>query len=450
MLTSIIIKEWSDYPEPPKYYKIIPPVYQMTPIGATFDPSIGLSISYDGSLVPELLAENKLMIATCESRGDEWEVLESIVDPENDTIKAKVSHFSFFAVMAPTRPASFEISELSVTPEQADSGEAVSISAVITNTGDLTGSHELSIKLNGELIEIKDIALDGGESQTVIFDVNHEAIGVHEANIGELSAIFTVQEPKAPATFSISSLTVNAAEFNLGDSIEISALITNTGDLTGSYDATMEMDDTIIESKQVTLDGGKDTTINFNVTPQSIGEHSVNIGDLFAVFVVKELPALSEVKALPADSLGIGGFGVTPIYDLETGKLVSARIDCQVNGAKELTPAGELVLKVLHEGEPLEEISLLSSNQLNSNVSTSSQGYVPSTGWQVGHYTFYAELANGESFVQSTEEHLTVTPESLTHVVSWMLGIIIGITFLAILTIVGLILYRRRDMLRDY
>jgi len=445
-LTSITVIESSNYPAPPKLYKIIPPVYHMEPVGATFEPAIDLTINYNDSLIPELLAEKNLVVATCDTSGNKWEILDSIVDQENDTIMSKVGHFSFFAVMAPLHPASFEINEFYVTPEQAEFGETVKISAVITNTGALTGSHEYSIKLDGELVETRQITLDGGESQTVSFNVNPETSGVHEASIGELSSTFTVQEPKAPASFSISDLTVNAAEINLGESVEISALITNTSDLSGSYDVILKMNDTIMESKQVTLDGGGDTTVIFSVTPQSSGEHSVNIGDLFAVFVVKEPPTATTV------SPEIKGFGVTPIYDHETGKLVSARIDYQVNGTEELTPESKLVLKILHEGEPLEEILLLSANQLQSNESTGSQGYVPSLGWNTGLYTFYAELTDGESPVQSTEQkQFTVTPESLTKAVSWRtLGIVIGSVFISMAMIVALIIYRRRNLLFNY
>jgi len=255
-----------------------------------------------------------------------------------------------------------------------------------------------------------------------------------------------VLEPKAPASFSVSNLAINAAEINLGENIEISVLITNIGDFSGSYDAILKMNDKIMESKQVVLGGGDHTTVIFRVTPQSTGEHSVTIGDLSAVFTVKEPPAAITV------SPEINGFAVTPIYDTETGKLVSARIDYQVNGVEALSPESELVLQVLHEGEPLEEITLLSANQLQSNENTGSQGYIPSLGWNTGLYTFYAELTDGESPVQSTElKQFTVTPESLTKAVSWRtLGIVIGAVFISMATVLVLILYRKRNLLFNY
>lgn len=49
------------------------------------------------------------------------------------------------------------------------------------------------------------------------------------------------------------------------------------------------------------------------------------------------------------------------------------------------------------------------------------------------------------------QEHVNVTPEAITRAVSWkILGVLIGAAFIAILAIVGLIIYRKRDTLRGY
>jgi hypothetical protein len=143
---------------------------------------------------------------------------------------------------------------------------------------------------------------------------------------------------------------------------------------------------------------------------------------------------------------------MTPIYDNETGKIISAKIDCQIDKCKELSPEAKLVFYILIDGEPLEEISPLSLGQLQTDEYQSSLIYVPTLGWEAGTYSLMADLSDGDLSIQSTEPgSLTVTPESITAVVSWkILGIIIGSTMVIISSIVVLILYRRRQMLRDY
>ena len=158
------------------------------------------------------------------------------------------------------------------------------------------------------------------------------------------------------------------------------------------------------------------------------------------------------VEEVSSAGLKISNFNVTPVYDTETGKLVSARIDYQINEPEELAPEAELTLKVFFDGEPLEEVPLLPLSQLQSDGNIGSLGYIPSLGWRTGLYTFQAELYEGQSSVQSTEQcQFTVTPESITKVVSWRtLGIVIGAAVISVMVILALILYRRRDMLRDY
>ena len=114
----------------------------------------------------------------------------------------------------------------------------------------------------------------------------------------------------------------------------------------------------------------------------------------------------------------------------------------------------KLRLKVFQEEVLLEEIPLLKLSQIQPDGKTGEVYYVPSQGWQVGAYSFHAELygIEGEGLIQVTQlEHINVTPEAITQAVSWKtLGILVGAAFTAILAIVGLIIYRKRDMLRGY
>jgi len=117
-----------------------------------------------------------------------------------------------------------------------------------------------------------------------------------------------------------------------------------------------------------------------------------------------------------------------------------------------LAPESELTVKVLYEGEFLEEIPLLSVGQLQPDVNTGSLGYIPSLGWRAGLYTFQVALYEGESLIDSPEQsEFTVTPESVAAVVSWRtLGIIIGSMVILIMIVLAFVLYRRREMFRAY
>ena len=77
-------------PEPPSQRAIVY-AYDFGPDGATFDPPISLTITYDESLIPENVVEENLSMAIWDEAISKWVVLDgSTVDPENNTITAPV------------------------------------------------------------------------------------------------------------------------------------------------------------------------------------------------------------------------------------------------------------------------------------------------------------------------------------------------------------------------
>jgi hypothetical protein len=240
-------------------------------------------------------------------------------------------------------------------------------------------------------------------------------------------------------------------EVTLGDSVTIDVLVTNTGDLPGNYKAVLQINDIAVQTREVTLDGGAEETVSFSVTPDTAGQYRVNVGDWMGTYEVKA-PVSPGVKEVSPPRLEISSFSIAPSFDAATGKLISARIVYQMSQPSVSFPDARLMLKVSLDGEVLETIPLLTLSQLQSDGRTGSLGYIPSSGWATGQYTFQAELNEGENLVQSTHpEKLLVTPEAITKAVSWKtLGIIIGATMLVIIAVITLVLYRRRDMTRGY
>jgi hypothetical protein len=450
-LTSLSILDGTTAPSPPKDAQIVGLAYDIGPGGATFNPPIDLTFKYAEAEVPQGVAEKNLVLATYDWDSEQWQDLESATNPDQNTITTKLSHFSTYAILAYTRPASFEVTEFSVAPRELELGNDVSISCALRNTGDLTGSYEVSLELDGVVIQTREVTLDGGDSETLNFSATPETSGEHKVGIGNLLETFTVREPEAPAAFVTNALNVTPTEVSLGDSVTIAVLVSNTGELTGSYEAVLKIDDVIVQTKQVTITGGDSQIAIFNITPDTPGQYRVNVDGLEGIYEVNapSLPAAVEVSNTGP---GIASFNVTPIFDTQTGKLVSARIYCQLSESRDLTPESELTLKVFFEGELLEERSLLSTSQLAPDENTVSVGYIPSLGWKTGLYSFQAALSEGGSFIQSTEQYqFTVTPESITRVVSWKtLGMVVGATLIMITALVAVILYRRREMLRDY
>jgi len=83
-------------PEPPEAAYLIG-AYDFGPDGATFDPPITLTWSYDPETLPE---EVDLVIAYYDELNEEWVWVTCEVDTVNNTITASIAHFTTFAIIA--------------------------------------------------------------------------------------------------------------------------------------------------------------------------------------------------------------------------------------------------------------------------------------------------------------------------------------------------------------
>ncbi|MBA7618770.1 hypothetical protein ES703_26102 [subsurface metagenome] len=191
-------------PAPPEDAHIIGLAYNFGPAGATFDPGITFTWSYDPDALPEGVDPEDLVLAYYD--GEKWVELDCVVDTENNTITALVPHFTTFAIIgrvpAPAppapAPAAFTFSSLEVSPSELAPGEEVNISVQVANTGGKSGSYTVVLKINGVKEAEKSVKVAAGESQEVSFSVAKEDPGSYSVVVAGLRAMFAVVEPVLP------------------------------------------------------------------------------------------------------------------------------------------------------------------------------------------------------------------------------------------------------------
>lgn len=175
----------------------------MSPGGATFSPPITINWNCDPADIPAGLAEADLVIARYDEATGYWEELLTEADLEVDVISASLDHFSTVALLgyesspppAPTlTPANFTINSLNISPSETNVGETVSISTLLTNTGDEEGNHSITLEIDGNIEETREVTLAGGTSETVTFTTVPDEIGTYVINVGSLSGPLTVSE----------------------------------------------------------------------------------------------------------------------------------------------------------------------------------------------------------------------------------------------------------------
>ena len=102
-----------------------------------------------------------------------------------------------FSEVRASKPAEFEISNLSIAPSEAQTGETVTISVELKNTGESEGSYNLTLKVNGAIEDEKTITLAGGESRIVEFKVAKDSAGTYNIEISGLTRTLKVKEAHA-------------------------------------------------------------------------------------------------------------------------------------------------------------------------------------------------------------------------------------------------------------
>jgi hypothetical protein len=451
MVSSISIKQSGQSLAAGLDSRVISLCYDIQPSDTTFDPSATLVFIFTDSELPEEISENSLYIALWEPVAGEWIDLGGDIDPAAHVVSVPVQHLSTYALMAHTRPATFELSDFTLSSPEVGLGEGITFSVLVTNSGDLTGNYGVSLKLDDTVVETKTITLDGRDSETVYFNTRPATAGEHKASIGDLSATFFVNGARAPAAFVTNNLAVSPTEITLGGGVVISVLVSNIGNSPGTYNTILRIDNTEVQAREVELASGESQEVSFNITPETVGQHVVTIGGAQVTYIV-QAPLPGSTGESVNTGAKISSFSATPVYDPETGRLISTRMEYQLDRLQEQLAEIKLILKIFYEGEPLEEIPLLSLTQLQSDGYSGSLVYIPSAGWKTGLYSFQAELYEGENSIQSTEpQPFTVTPQDIARVVSWKtLGIVIGAALIVTAVILAIVLVRRREMLHGY
>jgi len=94
----------------------------------------------------------------------------------------------------PTKPiskeyADFEVGPLTITRSGVSVGELATVSATVTNTGDVGGTYEAVLVIDGKEADKKGVSVGANGTQMVTFQVTMSAAGIYKLEIGRSAAI---------------------------------------------------------------------------------------------------------------------------------------------------------------------------------------------------------------------------------------------------------------------
>ncbi|MCU4924459.1 malectin [Halobacteria archaeon AArc-dxtr1] len=163
-----------------------------------------------------------------------------------------------------TGSASFEVSDVDPAEITAGEGEAIDVSATVSNTGDAEGTQLIQLIANNEILDEDDLTLSDGDEETVAFeqvDTAGLAVGSYTLTVasedgeaeGELSIVSDY--------FSVSDLEPGDVTIDHGDSFNVEATVTNTGDVEGTQSIQVVVGGDTVDEQEITLAEDEDETV---------------------------------------------------------------------------------------------------------------------------------------------------------------------------------------------
>ncbi len=134
-------------------------------------------------------------------------------------------------------------------------------------------------------VQVGDLTPDGTNYYTRLTS-SGDIFTVDKSWYDVLSGIIT-NPPYVPATFSIDKPIVSATDVAVGTPVNISINVTNTGNMSGSYDLIMKVNGDVQDTKTVTLDGQATQAVIFTLTENVAGKYIVSINTRNVTFTVQ-------------------------------------------------------------------------------------------------------------------------------------------------------------------
>ncbi len=213
---------------------------------------------------------------------------------------------------------SLQVGPLNVTPALAEGGEALVVSAWVTNPGDSDAVAELALTIDGVTADPSQVRLAPGESREVLLDSAVFAEGVHVASVGDLSREFTVG---VPVTIEIPPLGIEQISITpetpaIGETITVEVIAVNLAGVEVTDSLVLELDGVQRDVREVTLAPGSSETVVLSVSVNGAGRHTLTING-----IDRRLTVVREGESVAAVNWGfVGGIaiGVVMIGTLAT------------------------------------------------------------------------------------------------------------------------------------
>lgn len=193
------------------------------------------------------------------------------------------------AIAGGAKPATFTLTDLTITPPEAYVGEAIQISVNLTNIGELEGNQTVNLQINDAIKDTTNVTLSGNSSQIVQFTDIEMTEGNYTVKVGDLTGAFNINPaPPESSKIVLSNFLSNPYEIWAYDNITFSADAVNPSDQPDKLTVKAMIDDVVVATQVISLDAGAKQTVQITVNASDIaeGKHTAKLNTLSGSFMV--------------------------------------------------------------------------------------------------------------------------------------------------------------------
>lgn len=338
LLGTVSIDMLETIPDTMNTTSLVMNVYSFWPDGAKFKPAVPLSFKYDPAKLPPGAKEENLKVVWWDPVAMQWVQLDTTIDTVNHIATAMISHFSMYSLAATIMPASFNLGNVSVAKAELNEGETTQLNATVTNSGDLPGSYQAGLTVNGAKQDEKDVTVAAGATADIAFNLSFAKSGTYTVDLNGVDNTMTVLP--SPAAFKLDGLNIAPLTSRPGDDVQVSFTVFNSGEQDGTCPISATLDGALWKTQDVFVPGNSNQVVKFDLKFDAAGDHSFAVNEILkATFTVEA--AITAVTSAPEQTQ------VTTAASTPATPAVPAKTTGPKTGVIILAVAGGLIVVVL-------------------------------------------------------------------------------------------------------
>lgn len=178
--------------------------------------------------------------------------------------------------------ANLKVKDMNLSQKKIVQGESVSAKVEVTNDDGAKGSKTISLKVDGEVVNEKEVTLSAGETDTFDLEWSSKETGNYKISVLDFSETLDVVKP---ANFEITNLNTAPKNPKMGETVNVSVEVKNSGGIGGTKQIEFNIAGEI-KTEEVTLDSGASKELSVHFTLDESGNYDVTVENMTKTFEV--------------------------------------------------------------------------------------------------------------------------------------------------------------------